>query len=83
MSVIVAPGNCLTFTNRFWESKLPSIPFNMESPAMQIVPSDHLFGVSLDGKLSSCVTEVTEIGIFSSCVLGIVSLLRLLFRYLE
>ena len=47
MSVIVAPGNCLTFTNHFWESKLPSIPFNMKSPAMQMVPSGHLLGVSL------------------------------------
>ena len=37
-----------TFTNHFWESKLPSIPFNIESPAMRMVPSGHLFGVSLD-----------------------------------
>ena len=64
MSVIVAPGNCLTFTKRFWESKLPSIPFNMESPVMQMIPSGHLFGMSLDGRLSSCVTGVTEIGFF-------------------
>ena len=64
MSVTVAPGNCLTFTNRFWESKLPSIPFNKESPAMQMVPSGHFLGVSLDGRLSSSVTEVTKIGVF-------------------
>ena len=44
MSVIVAPGNCLTFTNRFWESKLPSTPVNMESPDTQMSPSSgHLF----------------------------------------
>ena len=48
MSVILAPGNCLTFTNRFWESKPPFIPFNMESPVMQMVPSGHLFGMSLE-----------------------------------
>ena len=83
MSVIAAPRNCLTFSNRFWESKLPSIPFNMESPAMQMVPSGHLFGVSLDGKLSFCVTEVTEICVFSSDFSGIASLFRLLFRYLK
>ena len=83
MSVIVAPGNYLTFTNRFWESKLPSIPFNIESPAMQMVPSGHLFAVSLDGRLSSCVTGVTEIGVLSSGFSGIASLFRLLFRYLE
>ena len=64
MSVIVAPGNCVTFTNHFCESKLPSIPVNMESPAMQMVPFGHLFGVSLDRRLSSCVTVVTEIGVF-------------------
>ena len=64
MSVTVAPGNCLTFTNRFWDSKLPSIPFNKESPAMQMVPSGHFLGVSLDGRLSSSVTEVTKIGVF-------------------
>ena len=63
-SVIVAPVNCLTFTNRFRESKLPSIPFNMESPAMQMAPFGHLFGVSLDGRLS-CVTGVTQFIIFN------------------
>ena len=31
---------------------------------MQMVPSGHLFGVSLDGRLSSSVTAVTEIGVF-------------------
>ena len=56
----------LTFTDHFWESKLPSIAFNMESPAMQVVPSGHLFGMSLDGRLSSCVTGVREIGVFFS-----------------
>ena len=40
MSVIFAQGNCLTFTNCFWESKLPSIRFNMESPTMLMVPFD-------------------------------------------
>ena len=59
ISVIVAPRNCLTLTNCFWESKLPYIPFNMESPAMQMIPSSHLFGVSLDGKSTFCVTAVT------------------------
>ena len=83
MSVIVAPENYLTFTNRFWKSKLLSIPFNMESPAMQMVSSGHLFEVSLDGRLSSCVTGVTETGVFSSGFLGKASLFRLLFRYLE
>ena len=83
MSVIVAPGNCLTFTNRFWESKLPSILFNMELSAMQMVTSGHLFAVSLDGRLSFCVTGVTEIGVFSSGFSGIASMFRLLFRYLE
>ena len=34
MSVIVAPRNCLALINRFWESKLPSPPFDMESPAI-------------------------------------------------
>ena len=75
MSVFVAPRNCLTFTNRFCESKLPSIPVNIESPAMQMVPSGHLFGVSLDGKLFPCVTEVTEIGGFSIGFSGIAPLL--------
>ena len=79
MSVIVAAGNCLTFINRFWESKLPSIPFNIESPAMQMVPSGHLFGVSLDGRLSPCVTRVTEIGVFSSGISEIAPL----FSYLH
>ena len=47
MSVIVAPGSCLTFTNWFWESKLPSTPVNMESPDTQMLPSSgHLFEVS-------------------------------------
>ena len=81
MSVVVAPGNCLTITNRFWESKLPSIPFNMNSPTMQMVPSGHFFRVSLDGRLPSCVTGVKEIGVFSSGFSGIASLF--LFRYLE
>ena len=36
MSVIVAAGNCLTFTNRFWESKLPSIPAQQTSTAKMI-----------------------------------------------
>ena len=83
MSVIAAPENCLTFTNCFWESKLPSIPFNMESPTMQMVPSGHLFGLSIDRKLSSCMTGVTDIGVFSSGFSGIAFLFRLLFRYLE
>ena len=82
MSVIVAPENCLTFTNRFWESKLPSIPYDMESPAMRNVPSAHLFGVSLDERWSSSVTGVTEIGVFPSGSSGIASLFYLLFRYL-
>ena len=71
MSIIVAPENCLTFTKRFRESKLPSIPFTMASPAMQMVPSGHLFRVSLDGRLSSSVTGVTEIDVFSSGFSGI------------
>ena len=83
MSVIVAARNCLTFTNSFWESKLPSILFNMESPAMQIVPSGYLFGVSLDGRLSSCVTAVTKIDDYSSDFSEIASLSRLLSRHLE
>ena len=83
MSVIVAPGNCLTLTNRFGKSKLPSISFNMESPAMQVVPSGHLFGVSLEGRLSSSVAEVTEIDVFSSGFSRIASLFCLVFRYLE
>ena len=62
MSIIVAPENCLTFTKRFWEGKLPSIPFTMASPAMQMVPSGHL---------SSSVTGVTEIDVFSSGFSGI------------
>ena len=33
---------------------------------MQVVPSGHLFGMSLDGRLSSCVTGVREIGVFFS-----------------
>ena len=36
----------------------------MELPAMQMVPSGHLFEVSLNGRLSSCVTGVTEIDVF-------------------
>ena len=83
MWVIVAPGNCLVFTNRFWENKLPSIPFNMQSLAMQMVPPGHLFGVSLDGRLSSCVTGVTEIGVSLSGFSGIAFLFRLLFKYLK
>ena len=59
MSVIFAHGNCLTFVYCFWESKLPSIRFNLESPTMQMVRSGNLFGVSLAGRLSSCVTGVT------------------------
>ena len=55
----------------------------MESPPMQILRSGHLFGVSLDGRLPSYVTGVTEIGVFSSGFSGIASLFRLLFRYLE
>ena len=31
---------------------------------MQMVPSGHFLGVSLDGRLSSSVTEVTKIGVF-------------------
>ena len=46
---------------------------------MQKVPFGHLFGVSLDGRLSSCVTRVTEIGALSSGLLGMASLFRLLF----
>ena len=83
MSVIVAARNCLTFTNRFWESKLPSVLFNMESPAMQIVPSGYLFGMSLDGRLSSCVTAVTKIDDYLSDISEIASLSRLLSRHLE
>ena len=83
MFIFVASGNCLTFINRFWESKLPSIPFNMESPAMQMVPSGHLFGVLLDGRFSSSVTGVTEIRVFSSGFSGIAFLFCLLFRYSE
>ena len=81
-SVIFAHGNCLTFTNCFWESKLPSFPFNVESPTMQMVHSGYVFGVSLAGRLPSCVTGVTQIGVFSSGCSGIASLFRLLFRYL-
>ena len=81
MSVIFAHGNCLTFTNCFWESKLPPFPFNMESPTMQMVRSGYLFGVSLAGRLPSCVTGVTEIDFSSGCS-GKASLFRLLFRYL-
>ena len=73
MSVIVAAGNYVTFTNHFWESKLLSIPFNMDSPSMQTVPSGHLIWVSLDGRFSSSVTGVTEIGVFLSGFSGIVS----------
>ena len=43
----------------------------MVSPAMQMVPSGHLFRVSLDGRLSSSVTGVTEIDVFSSGFSGI------------
>ena len=50
---------------------------------MQMVPSGHLFGLSLGGRLSSCVTGVTEIGVFSGGFSGIASLFRLLFRYLD
>ena len=50
---------------------------------MQMVTSGHLFAVSLDGRLSFCVTGVTEIGVFSSGFSGIASMFRLLFRYLE
>ena len=64
MSVIVAPGSFSTFMNRLGESKLPSILFNMGSLARQMVPFGHLFGVSLDGRLSSCVTGFKEIGFF-------------------
>ena len=42
-----------------------------------------LFGVSLDGRWSSSVTGVTEIGVFSSGFSEIASLFCLLFRYLE
>ena len=62
MSVIVVPGMCLTYTNHFWGSKLPSSAFNMEFPAMQMLPSRHLLylsGQSLNGRLSCCVTRVT------------------------
>ena len=62
MSVTVAPGNCLTFTSHLWESKLPSIPFIMESPVMQMVPSGDLLyasGLPSYGRLSYCVTGVT------------------------
>ena len=31
---------------------------------MQMIPSGHLFGMLLDGRLSSCVTGVREIGVF-------------------
>ena len=75
MPVIVAPGNCLTFTNRFLENKLSSVTFNIKSPAMQMLPSGHLFGVLLDGRLSSCAFQ----NVFS----GIASFFRLLFRHLE
>ena len=59
VSVIVASGNRLTFTNCFWESKLLSVPFNMQSPAMQMLPSGNLFGLSSDERLSFFVPEVT------------------------
>ena len=62
MSVIIVPGNCLTFTNHLWGSKLPSISFNMEFPAMQMLHSGHLLytsGLPLDGRLSYRVIRVT------------------------
>ena len=59
ISVIVVSENRLIFTNRFWECKLPSISFNMQSPAMQMVPSGHLFGLSSDDRLSFFVPGVT------------------------
>ena len=62
MSVIVAPGNFLTFTNHFWESKLLSIPFKLESPVMQMVHSAHTLytsSLSSDGRLFYCMTGVT------------------------
>ena len=40
---------------------------------MQTVPSGHLIWVSLDGRFSSSVTGVTEIGVFLSGFSGIVS----------
>ena len=79
MSVIVAPGNCLTFTNSFWD--LFHLIWSHLLPGM--VPSGYLFGVSLDGRLSSSLTGVTEIGVFSSGFSGIASLFCLLFKYLE
>ena len=50
---------------------------------MQVVRSGHLFGESLEGRLSSSVAEVTEIDVFSSGFSGIASLLCLVFKYLE